>query len=197
MKTYKFTISAIMIACISLQVNAERSGHHDSGLEAHVHGVSELTLAMEGKVLEIEFISPAMNLVGFEHQARTENDMAALEIAQLVLAKADELFLISGTACTLVSASTDVSAVLEDSHSAPSHAAKSDAHKHDPAPNDSHSEITANYHYHCENMAELASISVALFEHFSGVHHIRVMWVKEAQQGAKKLNNNDNRILFK
>ena len=37
--------------------------------EAHIHGLATLTLALEGNSLEIEFESPAANLVGFEHRS--------------------------------------------------------------------------------------------------------------------------------
>jgi len=35
--------------------------------EAHEHGKAELTLAIEGKLVEVSVHSPAVNLVGFEH----------------------------------------------------------------------------------------------------------------------------------
>ncbi len=63
--------------------------------DAHVHGLSELTLAMEGEKLEIQLQSPAMNLLGFEHKARTTNDIAAVEHAQSLLSNPDSLFLFS------------------------------------------------------------------------------------------------------
>jgi len=40
--------------------------------ESHDHGVAQLSLALENQHLEVEFVSPAFNLVGFEHKVRTE-----------------------------------------------------------------------------------------------------------------------------
>ena len=47
---------------------AEEKHHH----KAHVHGVAHLNVALEDNELYIEFISPAANIVGFEHQPKTE-----------------------------------------------------------------------------------------------------------------------------
>lgn len=45
--------------------------HEHGSLGAHEHGVGRLNAVLDGQALELEFDSPAMNLVGFEHQATT------------------------------------------------------------------------------------------------------------------------------
>ena len=59
---------------------------------AHVHGIATLNLAMEGGELEIEFVSPAGNIVGFEHEAVTEAERRAIRDAIEQLRKGHELF---------------------------------------------------------------------------------------------------------
>ena len=59
---------------------------------AHVHGIATLNLAMEGDELEIEFVSPAGNIVGFEHKAVTEAERRAIRDAIEQLSKGNELF---------------------------------------------------------------------------------------------------------
>lgn len=44
---------------------------------AHEHGKANLGLAIEGKVVRGEFESPAVNLYGFEHEARSPEQIAA------------------------------------------------------------------------------------------------------------------------
>lgn len=59
---------------------------------AHVHGIATLNLAMEGDELEIEFVSPAGNIVGFEHEAVTATERRAIRDAVEQLRKGNELF---------------------------------------------------------------------------------------------------------
>ena len=59
---------------------------------AHVHGIATLNLAMEGDELEIEFASPAGNIVGFEHEAVAAAERRAIRDAIEQLRKGNELF---------------------------------------------------------------------------------------------------------
>ena len=45
--------------------------HEHGSLGAHEHGVGRLNAVLDGQALELEFDSPAMNLVGFEHKAQS------------------------------------------------------------------------------------------------------------------------------
>ena len=61
-------------------------------LSAHVHGIATLNLAVEGDDLEIEFVSPAGNIVGFEHEAVTANERRAVRDAVRLLKDGRALF---------------------------------------------------------------------------------------------------------
>ena len=93
---------------------AEKSAE---SLDAHVHGLSELTIAMDAKTIELQLISPAMNLVGFEHKASSKQDIAAVKQAELILGQHNSLFLIAGGDCEHLSTSIDSDDLLEsDNH---------------------------------------------------------------------------------
>ena len=72
-----------------------------ASLDAHVHGVAELTIAIEGKSLEVQFASPAMNLVGFEHKATSAEQMATVKKVETQLNESDALFVITGNGFSL------------------------------------------------------------------------------------------------
>ena len=42
-----------------------------SSLDAHVHGEAQLMIAIEGRDLEIQLRSPAVNIFGFEQEPNT------------------------------------------------------------------------------------------------------------------------------
>ena len=43
-----------------------------SSLDAHVHGEAELTIAFEGQRIEMQLVSPAANIFGFEHAPKND-----------------------------------------------------------------------------------------------------------------------------
>jgi len=89
----------------SIAVNAKT-------IDSHVHGLSEMTIAIEDKTLEIEITSPAMNLVGFEHKAHDKADIDIVEKITKQLNNHKELFSFSGGVCALVDSSTDTSSIM-------------------------------------------------------------------------------------
>lgn len=179
-----------------------------ASLDAHVHGVAELTIAIEGKSLEVQFASPAMNLVGFEHKATSAEQMATVKKVETQLNESDALFVIAGNGCKPAKAVIDVSSLKGDgdSHSdkehdhghAHNHAhADTDDQHHEEEPDDSHSEITAHYQFECKNETAVSSIAIQLFQRFPQIEKINAMWVTPTTQGAETLTAKQPVIEFR
>ena len=89
----RYALLALPFALLPLHAaqaaNHEHSHAHaheeHASLDAHEHGVASLNVALDGQTLEIQLQSPAMNLVGFEHEAKSDADKAkvASEITKL------------------------------------------------------------------------------------------------------------------
>lgn len=165
---------------ISVKSLASESVTHD----AHVHGLSEMTIAIEKQTLEIQIESPAVNLVGFEHKAQTKKDIATVEKAKLLLEHHAVVFSLSGGSCKLVNQFIDVSSITNTHH----HPEKEHKHEINHSSEISHSEVTAIYQYHCEKTSELSSITVTIFDLFPDIQEMQVMWISEIKQGAIMLN---------
>ena len=186
-----FIVLTIVFAFVAQPAN---SAEYAASLEAHVHGLSELNVAMEDEILEIQLTSPAMNLLGFEYKDSTREHLAAVASAELQLRKHEALFLFSDSHCEHVKTSIDVSGLIENDNHAYANQKNSVEHEHEHnseheghTQHDSHSEIIASYQYRCDNKSNLSAITVNLFRLFSSIHKIHVMWVKPTQQGAVTL----------
>ena len=169
---------------------------------AHVHGIATLNLAMEGDELEIEFVSPAGNIVGFEHEAVTEAERRAIRDAIEQLRKGNELFdLPLAASCSLQVAEVEhghgKEEKREDGHGHDAehddgeehehagdeehdtHAEREakhddgDEHGHDGEEGDTHSEFHARYRCECNGSA-IETIGVRLFEYWPRIEAIRV-----------------------
>ena len=200
----KIDLIKFIILCTTFASHLSYAGNTEElsvGLGAHVHGWSELMIAMEDKALEIELRSPATNLVGFEHKATTKKDIAAIENALSLLARHELLFSFSGGNCSLTNTTVDISGLTgnndhdhDHDHDHEKNNHSHDEHKDNHAEHDNHSDIIANYHYNCEEIATLTSITVDFFEIFSGIQQIRAMWITEKRQDAKTLSSKNNTI---
>ncbi len=171
------TILAVILVATQL-VNLTDLRAEESGLDAHVHGLSDLTIAIEGGDIEIEFESPAMNIVGFEYQAQSKKDIEAVEKAAARLAGPDAIFSFLDATCRLIDSSVNVAGVLGEAH---------DDHE-------SHGDISGAYQFRCEDLSRLSEIQVHLFQFFPGIERIRVMWLREGNQGAITLTAEASKV---
>lgn len=172
--------------------------------EAHVHGLATLTIAVESKVLELQFESPANNLVGFEHKASTKAQRNAVISAKATLSDPATLFGFFGTSCKAKETEIDVSAVMDehdDSHDDHKHHDHHDEHKHHDSHDDhskeTHSEIKASYKFSCKDTNKFDAILVNLFKAFPGIEEINTIWITASKQGSEKLNKQRNTVSFK
>ncbi|MBU2884355.1 DUF2796 domain-containing protein, partial [Gilvimarinus agarilyticus] len=91
-------------------------------LAAHTHGVAHMTIAMADESIAVEIISPAANLVGFEHQAQSEREVSAVKKATKILHQPEKLLTFSGGECSLLDTELDISALKPNA---------SDEHEHE------------------------------------------------------------------
>jgi hypothetical protein len=155
------------------------AAHRQQG--AHVHGVAELNLAVDGQRLLIELRSPAMNLVGFEHAPKDAEQRAAVEAARSALDDPAALFSPNAEAgCAPISHSV----MFEfDDHE--------HGHSHEHAGGEAHSDAHAEYTFRCDHPQSLRSLRVRLFERFPGTERLEVQKVTASGQSAATLGPND------
>ncbi|MGC6480845.1 MAG: DUF2796 domain-containing protein [Porticoccaceae bacterium] len=211
----------VVLMGVAPSIYAEKN---ETNLDAHVHGLSELTIASEGEDLKIQLTSPAMNIVGFEYKAVSKKDIEAIKNAESILNQPEVLFLFSDNGCKPINIDLDISGLVEeddhgqhdnkqnhhkdhddhedhddhkehDDHKDHENDKHEDHHKHDK--HEDHSEIVANYSYRCMDIAKLSSIQVSLFEAFSGIHKIHTMWLTPSKQGSVTLTAKNQMVEFR
>ena len=162
----------------------------EGGHKAHVHGESKVKLAIEGSVVEIEFESPAHDIVGFESMPKTEKQHAAVDAAVAALKKGEALFrLTPGAGCKLEEA--EVETPLAESGHKEEHKGE---HKH--AEEEEHSEFHAHYHFRCAQPERLKGVEVLLFDSFRTMREIEVSAILPGGQRAASLKPGANRFDF-
>ena len=153
-----------------------------SAQDAHVHGLSHLTIALEKQTLLVEINSPLMDIVGFEGEPRTKVQKDSIERAKTKLRKISNVFIFKGGSCL----EKNIDVTLGHDHS--------DEHSHSENDHDTHSEISAIYEFNCSEPTELQEIAVLLPNQFSRMEKIKAQWITPDSQGQITLDKNKNLI---
>jgi uncharacterized protein DUF2796 len=151
-------------ACPSLAQHRE--------LGAHEHGRGTLNIALEGTRLTLELEVPGVDIVGFEHKAKSRKDKAAVDTARKQLAKPLALFKLPASAgCAVKEASATVEGEEHD-HDHGKGAKGKDAKGSDHA--SEHSQFHAQYALDCKAPADITSIEFDYFRTFAGAQKLEV-----------------------
>ena len=178
MKIIAMPVAAL---CLSTQFYAVHAAT-ERDLDSHVHGGAKLNIAADDQQLFIEFESPWVNLVGFEHEPSTDEQRAAVADAIQHLEKADGLFVFTGVECVLAE-STVESSMEGEAHEGEAH----EGEAHDEQEGESHSAVVASYVFDCVDMGKLDTLTVGLFEAWPGIDDIDVQLVGPTGQSAVEL----------
>lgn len=161
------------------------SVHAQAGFQQqtpHVHGTALLTLVQDGSTLLIEFESPAINIVGFEHAPQNPSQRQAIEEAIQILESIDSVLLLSALDCEMenTSAATtgEFSAHTHDGHSQHDH---SHGHAHE------HAGFRVVYELNCQSGTLPPSIAINAFANFRGLEVIDAQWALNRSQGARRV----------
>ncbi|MDJ0834176.1 MAG: DUF2796 domain-containing protein [Gammaproteobacteria bacterium] len=133
---YSLLLSSLLM--IQPVVAEDQHRQHD----AHVHGHAQLNLVVSGQTLQVELETPSNNLLGFEHQARSEQDKKTLQQALAVLNDPSKWFQPDAAASCKLQDIDIESALLESDHH--------DEHDHDEhekhAKHDDHDDHGHDHH---------------------------------------------------
>ena len=149
--------------------------HEHEQHAAHVHGEARLLVAVEEKTVEMEFTSPAMNLLGFEHRPESEQQQKQLQDVIEKLKQADLLFSLPAAAnCRLSAVEVESPYGQQSGHDA------------------EHTDFSAFYHYTCPGTHRVKMLTVKLFEQFPLTETVEVQTVSSRGQNQVDLQAQDN-----
>jgi hypothetical protein len=149
----------------------------------HMHGISHLDIALDGKTLGVSLSAPGQNILGFEHPPYTPSEHRRLDAAMAMLKSPARWFSPSGQAhCSLVEMT------LEPRGYAAGDKPATEA--------DDHVDIDAHYRYRCEMPDALDTIDIALADRFPETHQTVVDLVTARRQDQQILQDGQHRVLL-
>lgn len=184
------TLLALPFALLPLAAPAHDHAHEEHGsLGKHEHGVASLNVALDGQTLEIQLQSPALNLLGFEHQARSDADQAKVAAVRQQLEQPQALFALPIEAKCALTASTLDSPLFGDH--------EHEHEEHGPGEAQDHSDIDASYRFACANAGALQTLELGgFFASFPATEKLEVQLIGPSGQQGAELTPNDSRLNF-
>jgi flavin-binding protein dodecin len=154
-------IRAILSAAVVFAVAGNAHANRKAG--AHQHGSGALNIAIEGNKVAMEFEAPGADIVGFEHEAKTDAQKAAIAKATDTLKDALAVFTFPAEAQCKI---TQANVTLEGKQDAKD--------KHGHGKGEAHSEFKGRYELECAVPARLTAIEFKYFELFKGAERLKV-----------------------
>jgi hypothetical protein len=185
-----FVFAALAAVSLAASVRAEEE-HRELG--PHVHGHGTFDVAVEKKRVAMELQVPGMDIVGFEHEASTDKQKAAVEKAKAELSKPLSLFKLPASAgCAVKEAKVAIEAEDHDHGGEEHHDAKEEHEEHADADHDEHeghhNAFHVTYALECAKPAELTSISFDYFKAFGGAQTLTVNVVTAKAQSSYEVS---------
>ncbi len=169
-----YLLTALLFSTALAQASDHEHEHH----EAHVHGEAQLFVALESNTIDIEFKSPAMNILGFEHKPSNQAQHKALDTAVHTLKQPNLLFRFPTSAqCeTMVNQVESPFSEQED-------------HTYEEG---SHSNFTGHYQFQCADLSSVERIEINIFKQFPGTEVIEVQSISKRGQQTIDLTPKQN-----
>tara|TARA_A100001234_G_C12582212_1_gene366658 strand:+ start:313 stop:921 length:609 start_codon:yes stop_codon:yes gene_type:complete len=170
-------------------------------LGSHVHGLTELNLVIANQNVQIEFISPAINLLGFERASNSPEENKLFNEVLEDLQAAEWLLSDQLEECQM---STPVfeapefgSHEMSEGHEEHEH--EHDEHEHEEHEHEhetgDHADFRVQYLFECRS-APPSNFTVTAFDRFVGIEEISVRWIVGRQQGVSNLTQSNATLSF-
>lgn len=177
-------VISILIGSLSFPVMAQQA--------AHVHGIATMNLAIDNQQLQIEFVSPADGIVGFEYEPSSASEREAVKEAITRLRNPDSLIALPTAAdCELQAVEVERHAEAEQKEHRQKDEHDHDDHGHDESDTKgSHSEFHAHYHFNCDG-SSFTEIELTVFRHWPRIETIQVQALTSTGQMGGNINANN------
>ena len=161
---------------------------------SHVHGLTELNVVIVNQNVQVEFISPAINLLGFERASSSPEESQLFNEVIEDLRAAEWLLGDQLEDCQM---STPVFEAPEFGSHEMSEGHEEHEHEHEDHEHETgdHADFRVQYLFDCRS-APPSNFTVTAFDRFVGIEEISVRWIVGRQQGASNLTPSNATLSF-
>lgn len=147
-------------------------GQEAHGHKAHVHGAGSLDIAIEGKTVTALFTSPAESLMGFEHAAKTPDEIKKRDeaLARLKARFGEMVAFPAAAQCNWKPV-------------------KAEVHVHG-----SHADVEAEFTAECRGPLNRGEIRFGFMKVFADLHELKVQLIGPGQQTGAVIKHDEGTV---
>lgn len=194
--SYKIYLSCalgVALAMLSSDMGgAAEKRHH----EAHVHGVAEVNIAIDGSKADVEFRAPAESVMGFEHEAKSESDKKKRDAAlRTVQTKMNQMVVFDPKlSCKFSEVKT---AIVEEKGEPGKTQSDKSAHGHkDQKKTAEHREVRATFSAACDKTLAGSRVTFGVHKTFPAIGEIKVQVLGDAKQSGATIKKDKGGVGF-
>ena len=171
----KFILTILIFFNFSIaKVYAEETRQVDK----HEHGVGELNIAIEGDVIEFEFMIPGADIVGFEYVAKSDADIAGIKKALQTFENYENIFTLpKNSRCQLTEKQVALKEDEDDHDDHEEHDDHDDHEGHDEHAEENHNEFYAKYSFECGDTKAINKVEFPYFSTFPNSGELEVQFI--------------------
>ncbi len=171
----------LFLTCVPVGASEKLHSHDQENMfvehTAHEHGHASAQITFINNTLKLALSFPSINIYGFEHNPRNDEEHEIILQSQSILNEAGKIItILPTTICKLKSVKLENGMLdsMDNEHTAHDHH-ESEAH------DEEHSDVTIHYDYICENES-LQSIEFGIFDYFSTIEEIEAQFISNENQ---------------
>jgi Protein of unknown function (DUF2796) len=178
-------LTLVMSSTIALAAEKRHS-------EAHVHGVAEINIAVEGSKADVEFRAPAENVVGFEHEAKSDSDKKKRDAAlEQLRTKMNQMVVFDSK---LRCKSSEIkTAIVEEKEGQTKAQAGKDVHKEQKKSGE-HSEVRGTFSVACDKPLAGSRVRFGVSKVFREIQEIKVQVVSDSGQSGATIKKDQGDV---
>lgn len=192
-KIYFSCALGVALAMLSSDMGgAAEKRHH----EAHVHGVAEVNIAIDGSKADVEFRAPAESVMGFEHEAKSESDKKKRDAAlRTVQTKISQMVVFDPKlSCKFSEVKT---AIVEEKGEPGKTQSDKSAHGHkDQKKTAEHREVRATFSAACDKTLAGSRVTFGVHKTFPAIGEIKVQVLGDAKQSGATIKKDKGGVGF-
>lgn len=192
-KVYFSCALGVALAMLSSDMGgAAEKRHH----EAHVHGVAEVNIAIDGSKADVEFRAPAESVMGFEHEAKSESDKKKRDAAlRTVQTKMNQMVVFDPKlSCKFSEVKT---AIVEEKGEPGKTQSDKSAHGHkDQKKTAEHREVRATFSAACDKTLAGSRVTFGVHKTFPAIGEIKVQVLGDAKQSGATIKKDKGGVGF-